>query len=374
MKQQVDIGVIYSRSGGYELMSNACRSGALAAIFNINNDPRRDIKLRAVERDPEGNVDRYASMCEDILRTSSARHVVGCITSWSRKEVIPVLEKLGATLWYACPYEGFEANDRVVYTHACPNQHLVPLLNWVMQRKGIDGYLIGSNYIWGWEMNRVAREIIADSGGKTLGERYLPLGDTDVSRMIAEIRATRPSFVLNNLIGPSSYAFLAAYARLAKDDPYFAPESCPVLSCNLTECELPVLNGVADNHLAVGPFFRKPAQDLGWPKAGEHACSSSYEASAYMSVCVLADVLSGASGSDNLDLPVAFTDRTFHTPCGPVKIDPRTYHATLPVIIAKVSGHDFEMLDASLAVAPDPYLSRHDQHAVFKRPNLRVVS
>ena len=76
-----------------------------------------------------------------------------------------------------------------------------------------DAFLIGSNYVWGWEVNRVARELVRDWNGRVLGERYLPIGDTDVSRIIAEIRATRPSFVLNNLIGQSSYAFLQAPMR-----------------------------------------------------------------------------------------------------------------------------------------------------------------
>ncbi|TIS30423.1 transporter substrate-binding protein, partial [Mesorhizobium sp.] len=79
-------------------------------------------------------------------------------------------------------------------------------------------------------------DLIADAGGKVLGERYLPLGEADVSRLIAEIQATRPDFVLNNLIGSSSYAFIAAYAELAERDPHFRPERCPILSCNLTEC------------------------------------------------------------------------------------------------------------------------------------------
>ncbi|TIP77010.1 MAG: N-acetylmuramoyl-L-alanine amidase, partial [Mesorhizobium sp.] len=121
--------------------------------------------------------------------------------------------RAGGTLWYACPYEGFEANEHVVYMHACPNQHLVPLLAHVVPRFGANGFLLGSNYIWGWETNRVARDLIADAGGKVLGERYLPLGEADVSRLIAEIQATRPDFVLNNLIGSSSYAFIAAYAE-----------------------------------------------------------------------------------------------------------------------------------------------------------------
>ena len=218
--------------------------------------PTAAIELVAVERDPGGNIDRYAPACADILANSGARHIIGCVTSWSRKEVIPVLEKAGGTLWYACPYEGFEANEHVVYMHACPNQHLVPLLAYVVPRFGADGFLLGSNYIWGWETNRVARDLIADAGGKVLGERYLPLGETDVSRLIAEIEATRPDFVLNNLIGTSSYAFISAYAALAARDPHFRPERCPLLSCNLTECELPAIGAAGNGHLSVGPYFR----------------------------------------------------------------------------------------------------------------------
>ena len=147
--------------------------------------------------------------------TSSAASPRGAARRSSRS-----LEKHGGTLWYACPYEGFEANDHVVYTHACPNQHLVPLLGYVACRATApNGFLLGSNYIWGWEINRVARDLIADAGGEVLGERYLPLGDTDVARLIDEIRATRPDFILNNLIGPSSYAFLEAYAALGREDP-----------------------------------------------------------------------------------------------------------------------------------------------------------
>ncbi|RWJ11249.1 MAG: N-acetylmuramoyl-L-alanine amidase, partial [Mesorhizobium sp.] len=70
-------------------------------------------------------------------------------------------------------------NEHVVYMHACPNQHLVPLLAHVVPRFGANGFLLGSNYIWGWETNRVARDLIADAGGKVLGERYLPLGEAD---------------------------------------------------------------------------------------------------------------------------------------------------------------------------------------------------
>lgn len=374
LKECVQLGILHSRSGGYELISNACRDGALAAIADVNADPRLPVTFDPVERDPQGNVDRYAPLAEDILRSSSARHIIGCVTSWSRKETIPVLEKLGGTLWYACPYEGFEANDRVVYTHACPNQHLVPLISWVAKRHGPNGFLLGSNYIWGWETNRVARDLIADANGEVFGERYLPLGETDVTRLIDEIRATRPSFVLNNLIGPSSYAFLAAYAELAKSNAYFAPASCPVLSCNLTECELPALKGIADGHLVVGPYFRNAATALDWPLAGNHRCASSFEAASYSSVRILAEVLASTGNAANGDLSAAFSGRAFETPCGTVRVDPRTHHASLPVVIGRIAGNDVEMIAATECVEPDPYLSHYDRIKAFGRPALRVVS
>lgn len=374
LKRRVEIGILYSRSGNYQLISDACRTGVLSAIDAVNADSTSPIEFEAVERDPGGNIDRYAEGCADILANSSARHIIGCVTSWSRKEVIPTLERSDGTLWYACPYEGFEANDHVVYMHACPNQHLVPMLAHVVPRFGANGFLLGSNYIWGWETNRVARDLVADAGGKVLGERYLPIGETDVSRLIAEIEATRPNFVLNNLIGTSSYAFFAAYAELAARDPHFGPDRCPILSCNLTECELPAIEGVGDGHLSAGPYFHD-ASAHGWPETISAAMpASSIEATAHACVRVLAEILGRNPDAQWSDLPNAFSYASFQTPLGKITVDPQTQHATLPVQIGCIEGTAFKTVSLTEGVAPDPYLSRYDRHATFGRPGLRVVS
>lgn len=375
MKRSIQIGVLYSRSGTYSLISDACRKGGLRAIADVNADAKSSVELVPVERDPQGNVDRYAPLCEELTREHGVRHVIGCVTSWSRKEVIPVLEKSGATLWYACPYEGFEANEHVVYMHACPNQHLVPLLAYVVPRFGANGLLLGSNYIWGWETNRVARDLIADAGGSVLAERYLPIGETDVSRLIGEIRATRPNFILNNLIGTSSYAFIAAYAELGLSDPHFRPDRCPLLSCNLTECELPAIGHAAKGHLSAGPYFRAPANS-GEARAGDPARrpASSFEAAAYASVRVLAKILADNADATFAELPSAFAEARFQTPFGDTVIDPQTQHATLPVIIGQIGDDGFEIVSRTEGVAPDPYLSHYDRVEIFGRPRLKVVS
>ncbi|EEW23765.1 transporter substrate-binding protein [Rhodobacter ferrooxidans] len=364
MKRQIDLGLLYSRQGTYALISQACRVGALAAMAEVNADPSLDICFTPVERDPGGNIDLYGPLCEEILRDSSARHVVGCVTSWSRKEVIPTLERASGTLWYAVPYEGFEASDRVVYTHACPNQHLLPLLAWTFANFGRRGYLTGSNYIWGWEMNRLARETLDAAGGETLGERYLPLGSVEVDRIIEEIRVTRPDFVLNSLIGPSQYAFLERYRQLGLEDAHFRAETCPVLSCNLTECELPAIGAAAEGLIAAGPYFRDSAgQGFG------QGFGSSHEASAHSAVWMLARLLAGRPGAENLPLSALLA---LPAAAG-LGIDAKTHHTTLPVLIAQVRGGQFRVVQDFGRIAGDPYRSA-GVDAMPTAPRLRVVT
>ncbi|WP_334064040.1 transporter substrate-binding protein [Limimaricola cinnabarinus] len=357
MRRDVEIGLLYSRTGDYAAIAAACRRGALNAVAAINADHRKGIRLRVTEQDPAGNLDHYEPLCADMLRDGRVRHVVGCVTSSSRKEVIPALEKAGGTLWYACPYEGFECSDRVIYTHACANQHLLPLLHWAFSRYGRRGHLVGSNYIWGWEMNRVAREVIGSAGGTVTGERHQALGDTDVARLIDELRAAKPDFVLNNLIGQSSRAFLEAMRVLRAEDPFFAEGTCPVLSCNLTECELPGFGAAAEGVIAAGPHFAGAPL---WGAGHGAAAASSFEAAAYVAVATLAAIEEGPGD------PAARL-----AGCG---VDPETRHMELPVLIARVEGGRFRVLEHSGPVVADPYLTRRERWPTARYPALRVVT
>lgn len=357
MGQSVDIGVLYSRSGTYQALSEPLYIGAMSAIETINQDGTIPLTLNPIVRDPGGDLNSYASMCADILSTSRAKHVMGCMTSSSRKEVIPALDRAAATLWYNVPYEGFETSVRVVYSHAATNQNILPILGWAQRHFGTSGFLVGSNYIWGWETCRVARTRLEAFGGHVLGERYLPLGDVSVDDLIAQIEQARPSFILNSLVGASSYAFIMAYAELGRRDPHFKPQNCPLLSCNLTEAELPVLGESAEGLISVGPSF--------CDAYAEDGRGSSLERTAYQSVITLASILvEGVEGS--FDSFLAQHGARFG-------IDPQTHHRTLDVHIAQVRSGRFEVLHSWLGIAPDPYLTRPSRHPKFEVPRLSVV-
>ncbi|GAB4522351.1 MAG: transporter substrate-binding domain-containing protein [Roseibium sp.] len=377
-RQEIPIGVLFSKTGPYSVIGREAYWGARTAIDEVNASDAFGFTFRCVEADPAGEADRYAVLADRLMTEGECRHIVGCQTSWSRKEVHPVLERRSGLLWYTTPYEGFESHDRVIYTGACPNQNVVPLFRYAVPAFGNRAFLVGSNYIWGWEINRIARELLAGYGGSVLGERYIPIGDEEISHLIEEIRRKRPDFILNNLIGTSSYAFLKAYRKLGEEDPFFHPARCPVLSCNLTEAELPVLGDSAEGLISTSTYF----QSLGSAEnrslvrrmrllRGADTMVSAMFVGPYLAVWLLAHAMERIGTDEPDDIIAQLPGLQLPAPLGPVRIDRKTQHAHLTPHIAVVEaaaggpGHRFRLIDsAAVPVAPDPYLVDFDPHGL----------
>jgi branched-chain amino acid transport system substrate-binding protein len=364
--ETIPVGVLFSTTGPYAALGQEGLAGAMTAIAEINSTATHGVRLAAQVRDPHGSTEKYATLASDIVATTGARHILGCTTSWSRKEIIPVLEKSATMLWYSCPYEGFEAHEQVLYLGACPNQHILPLLAFALPRFGDQGYLVGSNYIWGWETNRIARDFIEAAGGAIAGERYVPLGDADVGRIIEEIRSKKPDFVVNTLIGPSSYAFLAAYHQLGLADPAFSQNVRPVLSCNFAESEVAEVGAASIGQYAISPYFQSLDTDdnlrflaIARRFAPTSPHISAFFAQAYAAVHLMVRGLVKAGTDDTATVRAALDGVTIAAPFGPLAIDQATNHAVLTPRIARSVAGGFEIVaDSGVAVSPDPYLAR----------------
>jgi len=376
------LGVLFTVSGDYGVLGRDCRDGALAAVEDLQEEGV--IAIEPVLGDPAGASERYVELARQMTQTGGCRHVIGTVTSQARKDVIPVMEKQDAQLWYVCPYEGFEVNPNVIYTGACPNQHLLPLFDHMLPTYGRRVFLAGANYVWGWEMNRLAREIVTDAGGEIVGERCLPIGETDVRRLVAEVEARRPDFILSNMLGPSNHAFLRAMRDLARRDGAFAPALCPVVSCDLTECELPEIGaGVADGQLAAASYFHSldtPANRaliarMAIRFGGERRLSS-YFVTSYASVGLFAEAVVRCGSDDPAAVKAALAGVESMSALGPLRIDAATNHASLPFLLGRIAGEDFEILQSRPAVAADPYLTwrRAAVRSPAARPSLRIVS
>ena len=376
------LGILFSTSGDYGVLGRDCRDGAMIAIEELRGVS--SVSIEPVFGDPGGSSERYIELARKMLLEDGCRHVIGTVTSQARKDVIPVIEKHDALLWYVCPYEGFEANPNVIYTGACPNQHLLPLFEHMLPVYGRRVYLTGANYIWGWEMNRLAREIVTEAGGEIVGERCLPIGDTDVDRIVAEVVARRPDFILSNMLGPSNHAFLRSMRELGRRDPAFRPERCPVVSCDLTECELPEIGfGVSDGQLAAASYFdsldrvaNRALKAQVATQFGSERRVSSYFATSYATVRLCVEAVTRRRTDDPVKVRSALSALETPGPLGLLRIYPATNHAILPFLLGRISGADFVILQSRPATAADPYLI-HRRTAAQPRsaqPHLRIVS
>lgn len=377
MGAPIRIGILYSTTGAYGAFGRDCRDGAELAADRL---ARKGLPVELVIADPEGEASRYVTLARELLRDKGCRHIVGTVLSAARKDVTPLIEKHDALLWYICPYEGFEANENIIYTGACPNQHLLPVFDHLIPRHGGRVFLLGANYVWGWEMNRLARELLRSMGGEVVGERFLPIDETEIDRLIAEIRLQRPSFILNNLIGPSSYAFLAAMSELARQDPAFRPEICPVVSCDLTECELAEIPaGAAIGQLAAASYFdsldtpeNRAFKATAAARYGVGRRFSSFFSGAYEAVRLCTEAIIAAGTEDPADVRRAVCGKVHQTVQGPLRIDPRTNHAALPFHLGRINGDGgFDVIASRPPIAADPYLTGT---RATRATHLRVVS
>ncbi|MBW9117046.1 transporter substrate-binding protein [Rhizobium cauense] len=371
------IGVLFSTTGPYGAMGRDARDGTHFAFEELAHTS--DLSIEPVFFDPHADLAAYLEGARQLLR-AGCRHIIGTITSAARKEVIPLVEKHDALLWYMCPYEGFEANENVIYVGGCPNQHLIPLFEHLIPKYGKRPYLVGANYVWGWEMNRLARELVTNAGGDVLGERYLPLEETAVERIIADIEQRRPTFILNNLIGPSSYAFLEGIKALADRDPGFRAQNCPVVSCDLMECELDdIAPGAAIGQLCAASYFDSiatPDNTAFKARVAAHYGSSrrvsGVFASAYTAARLCADTIVAAGSDDPVATKAELHSKSWPTLFGSLVVDRETNHAALPFHLGRINADNaFDIVASRPPLAADPYLTRRNAPA---SPKLRVVS
>lgn len=372
-KDIVPVGILYSLTGTYGVVSWDMLNGALLGLDECNARSGGRVELRPVILDPGGRLSAYANHCETLIREFGCRHIIGCYTSAARKQVLPIIERTNTLLWHSARYEGFEASENVMYIGAAPNQHVVPLARYVLANMAPEIYCVGSNYIWTWETNRVLRDLVVGAGGRIVAQRLVPLGETNVAHVVEEIMARRPAAVFNTLVGESSYQFFRAFWRAVSAAPDLEPGDIPILSCSLCEPELPLIGEPASiGHITSAVYFQsiERAENQSFiqryrERFGAHSSPSVDAEAAYVCAMLLGRAVA-TSGTDAVDAVrrAAFAD-AFEAPQGPVRLDPETNHSYLtPRLAVSRHGFRFEIIwEASAPIKPDPYLAWLDEDA-----------
>jgi urea transport system substrate-binding protein len=384
-RPSIPLGVLCSTTGPYQAMGREIVKSALMAIDEVNAAPDFDFTFTAHIRDPGGVLAEYHTACDDLIRNFGVDHIIGCYTSASRKQVLPIVERTERLLWYPARYEGFECSDNIMYVGASPNHNVVPLVRYVLDNLSHEIFCVGSNYVWTWETNRVTRELVTAADGRIVAERLLELGESRVGHIVDEIVRRKPPIVFNTLVGSSSYDFIRAFHAATLD----AGLSIPMLSCSLCEPELNIVGPASAGCITSSAYFEsiELAENQSFvarwkARYGETNSPSVDGQSAYVAVFLLARALQRAGSSSVDEVRRAAAGYRYDSPQGPVWIDGDNNHCALtPRLAVSNPRGQFDIFwQADAPAKPDPYLSQLDvavrpakDGRLPNAPHLRIV-
>ncbi len=359
------VGVLFSRTGFMAIIEETQVHGTLIAIEEINE--RGGINGREIVPviyDPASENALFRAYAKRMIVEDQLSTIFGCYTSSSRKAVLPIVERLNCLLWYPTLYEGFEYSPNVIYTGAAPNQNSVALCQFLTEKYGSRFYLIGSDYVYPRESNRVMRELLSKRGGQIVGERYVGLRASrrDFVPVLNEIRDLSPDVVFSTVVGEATVYLYQTYADFG-----FDPRLMPIASLTTTEAEIRAMGAdVGEGRITAAPYFE------GLPGATNNAFVKRYKRrfgddqstnmcveAAYFQVHLFARALELANSLDPEILRPMVLGSSFDAPQGTVSIDAGSGHANLWSRIGRANGSGrFDLLrESSSLVPPDPFLT-----------------
>ena len=216
---EVRVGLLHSRSGTMAISEHTVAEAELLAVAEINAagglwvDGKR-LRVVPVEEDGESDWPTFARKAAKLIDVSRVAVIFGGWTSSSRKAMLPIVESRRHLLFYPLQYEGEECSKFVFYAGAAPNQQAGPAVDWLLQNKGDQFFLIGSDYVYPRTVNTIIRRQLSRANAALVGERYVALGEQVLGAVVAAIKSAMPKggIVINTINGDSNVAFFSEAA------------------------------------------------------------------------------------------------------------------------------------------------------------------
>jgi branched-chain amino acid transport system substrate-binding protein len=359
--------VLFSQTGNTAVIEETQLRGTLLAIEEVNaGGGVNGRELVPVIYDPGSSCENFARYADRLLTEDGVSTVFGCYTSSSRKAVLPVFERRNGLLWYPTLYEGFEYSPNIIYTGAAPNQNSIELVDFLLENYGSRFYLIGSDYIYPRESNRIIRELLRQRRGEVVGEHYLDLGarPSEFRLLMRDVAYTAPDAIFSTVVGQATaYLYQAYYAA------GFSPRVMPIASLTTSEAEVRLMGSdVACGHITAAPYFESVdnpgnASFVSRYKKrfGDDQPTNLCVEAAYFQVQIFAKALAEANTMNPDILRPFILGSELDAPQGRIAIDRDSSHTNLWSRLGRVNERgQFDLLkESTRPVKPDPYLVSH---------------
>jgi urea transport system substrate-binding protein len=363
--EPIKVGILHSLSGTMSISERAVVDSELLAIKEINAAGGvLGSQIEPITEDGASDWPTFAEKAEKLLATDEVAVVFGGWTSASRKAMLPVFEGLDGLLFYPVQYEGLEASPNIFYTGATANQQIIPALDYMKEQGLTDVYLVGSDYVFPRTANAIIKAYAEANGLNILGEEYLPLGDTGVETIVANVLSSGATIVFNSLNGDQNVAFFKELA--AKGN---TPDKIQTISVSVAEEEITGI-GVdnIEGHLVAWNYYQ--TTDVPENATFVEAFKAEYGAdrvtadpieAGYVGVKIWAAAVEAAGTTDVAAVQEAAKGLQLAAPEGPITVSDWNQHIykTGRIGVVNAEGLIDTVWESDAPIEPDPCLANY---------------
>ena len=229
-QEPIRIGQLMPFTGFLSAIGEYGKQGATLAVEELNG--RGGVMGRKLEliTEDEASPEVAVQKARKLIEKDRVVAIEGLVSSASCLAVADEVQRAKVLLVNAGANSDEIRSKRchrfVFSTEACNTQYVSAIGNWLIkERKLSRWYFITSDYAYGHDLLRVARNLLQANKGTEVGSDLVPTGSSDfsanpvarpgyrLSRYISKIRAARPELIFLGLGGVDLTNFLKQYAE-----------------------------------------------------------------------------------------------------------------------------------------------------------------
>lgn len=239
----IKIGVLSPVTGAWSVYGAAHSRGFELAVEEIN--AAGGVLGRPIEiilADYQTDQRLVVEQANRLLRQDKVDLLAGTFSSADRNAAGPIVKAADKILLYPTWYEGQikdyypgVCNPNIFMFGPEPTQQVWPFMEQMVRDHGKKFYMIGSDYAWPKVTNLFTKEKLAELGGETVAEVYIPFNTPQYESVLRDIREKKPDIIFHSLTGSDTVNFAQQFhaAGMNKDFTYWTVDDEEVVTSGL---------------------------------------------------------------------------------------------------------------------------------------------
>jgi len=213
----IRIGVPVGLSGANSVVAPSVVQSAQLAVDEINAKGGvlgRQLALEVAD-DASGAAGAQKAF-DSLVFQKKVDVLISMETSAARNAALPIVTRGKVPYIYTSFYEGKSCSPFMFVNAWVPEQQVPPIVDYFNKEKNAKKFfLIGSDYAFGRGMLAFTKAYIEKTGGKVVGEEYLPMDGSDWTPIISKLKSAAPDALITSTAGGAPNVTLTKQLRAA---------------------------------------------------------------------------------------------------------------------------------------------------------------